>query len=105
MKAASAVSIFRSVGDGDPILVSLRYQTESGEVAVPDSASVDLRVKVGAAVLVFAGVGKGSGSGIWAFAPAGLPVTPGRLPYSIAVTVDGYSYTHGRGAIDLAEHV
>lgn len=44
MKAASAVSIFRSVGDGDPILVSLWRQAGAGEVAVADTATVDLRV-------------------------------------------------------------
>lgn len=105
MKAASAVEIFRSVGDGDPILVELKTLMKAGEVSVADTATAALRVKVGDAVLIISGTAMGLGSGIWAFSPVGLPNTPGRVPYSVAVTVDGYSYTHGRGVIDLAECV
>ncbi|MDB5658327.1 MAG: hypothetical protein JWS10_942 [Cypionkella sp.] len=105
MKAASAVEIYRSVGDGDPILVDLKVLIQAGEVSVIDTATAALRVKIADTVLIISGTALGSGTGIWAFSPVGLPAAPGRLQFSVAVTVDGYTYTHGRGLLDLADKV
>jgi hypothetical protein len=105
MKAASAVQIYRSIGDGDPILASLWVQTEAGKAAVADRASVDLRLLIAGSIVVVTGIGRGSESGIWAFDASSLPVSTGKVEFSIEVTVDGYSYIHGRGWINLAGHV
>ncbi len=101
MKADTEKKIPRTAGDTDPILVRLTRRTDAGDVAVGNAAVVQLRAKVAGATVTIAGTARGDGSGVFAFEPVGLPEVAATVPFAIAVTEGGDTFTIARGTIQI----
>jgi hypothetical protein len=102
MKAATGITIFRTAGDQDPVLVHLVKTTDAGDVVAGNAAVTTLRVRDGATLISIAGAAQGGGSGIFAFSPATLPATAGRRMYTVEVTEGGIMVVWARGILDIA---
>lgn len=103
MEASENITLHRTCGDTDSIVLVLRTLTSNGLLPVPDAAAVEMHVKEGNTVHDVPGVAKGNGSGTFLFNPASILSLVGSFHYEIEVQEGpDLVYTIARGMLVCA---
>lgn len=95
MKPAK-ITLYRTDGDTDALVVALAKRTETGVTYVAAAATATLTLEGGDTV---AGVAGADGTGLFGFSPALVPAGAGDTAFDIAVTESGTTATYATGII------
>ena len=106
MKAQEGLLLYRTDGNTDPLLVVLRAETaDDTYTLVPDSATVEMDLKIAAGNVEITATARGDNSGTFLFPVASIPAGKSKIDFDIDVTTVAGKATYARGKIITAAKI